>query len=131
MLPQSDRSGDLLVRVSLAFGLTAVLIVLLVPLVSRVDPAEEPLGSLRTDERVTLLDREGGEVLAVSLGLAAVAAAPLLVPRGGAFKTSQRLSAAALVVGCVLALDTVGLVHVPSAVCMVAAALRRQRAPFS
>lgn len=117
-------------RISLAFGLTAVFIVLLVPLVSRVDPADDPLGSLETDDRVALAEREGRGVVGVSLALVAVSGAPMLVRRSGAFKTSQRLSATTLVIGCVLSIETVGLVHAPSALCMVAAALRRHRLPF-
>lgn len=106
-------------------ALTATALVFLAPMLP------ERVGERETGERVTIVHREGLGTAGSALALTAGAAIPFLLRRGPLFKLSQRLSGAALVVGVLVTITSVGILYAPSAAFMVLAATRRPpRDPF-
>ena len=120
-----DTSGEIPSRVSLALAVTALIIVWLAPLLP------ERAGDADSDNRVTLIEREGVGVGLAAAGLTGAAALPFLLRKSPMFKLAQRLSALSLGIGVILAITTVGVFYVPAAGFMVLAATRRPpRDPF-
>ncbi|MBI2170009.1 MAG: hypothetical protein HYU28_11015 [Actinobacteria bacterium] len=88
-------------------------------------------GDRATNDRVTIVEREGVAVAASAVGLVAAAAVPFLLRKSAWYKNAQRLSAAALAIGVLLTITTVGLFFIPSMSFMLLAASRRPpRDPF-
>lgn len=120
-----DTSGEIPARISFALGLTALVIVLFAPLLP------ERAGDERSDDRVTLIEREGAAMGLRAAGLTAGTALPFLLRRSPMFKVSQQVAAVGLGVGVLLTITTVGLFYVPSAGLMILAATRHPpRDPF-
>ena len=67
----------------------------------------------------TLLEKEGGRILAIVVVPILIALLPSLVPT----RVATGLSAAVLWVGCIIALASIGMFFVPAAIAMTVAAL--------
>lgn len=134
MAHRFDRSGEIPARAALGFAATALAVAFFAPLLPRQAP--EPAADVRSpeesaarepedDDRVSIVAREGLEAALGALGLTAVTAAPLGLRNLGLFKLGQKMSAALLAVGVLVAIRNVGVLYIPSALLMALAATRR------